>query len=149
MEPSISITKQFKFHAAHFLPNYSGLCGAIHGHEYYLEVTFKSPSLIREGQAKGMIVELDDIKKLIQPIIQELDHSLIVEKLVGEEMKTMSGPYKRVVAIDKPPTTEELAMYIWEWVQDRLVIFNMSNPKIWLKTLRLQETSTGWVTIEE
>ena len=34
----ISITKEFTFDVAHFLPNHKGLCANIHGHTYKLQV---------------------------------------------------------------------------------------------------------------
>ena len=36
---AISVTKIFKFDAAHFLPEHSGKCADLHGHTYRLEVT--------------------------------------------------------------------------------------------------------------
>ena len=37
--PQLSITKIFRYEAAHALMGYDGLCANIHGHSYRLEVT--------------------------------------------------------------------------------------------------------------
>jgi len=73
----ITITKQFRFEAAHTLPNHSGSCKNLHGHSYLLEVEIggvvnkdeKSPSY-------GMIMDFGDLKKIVkEKIIDKLDHT--------------------------------------------------------------------------
>lgn len=76
---TISATKLFVFEAAHQLLNHSGKCARLHGHSYKLEVTVSGP-LQKSGPAEGMIVDFDDLSKVVkEQIIQKFDHQFLNE----------------------------------------------------------------------
>lgn len=61
----ITVTKQFRFEAAHYLPEYEGECKNVHGHSYLLEMEFKSPNKKDyQPQLGAMIVDFGDIKSM-------------------------------------------------------------------------------------
>ena len=71
----LTITKLFEFEAAHFLPDYKGLCKNLHGHTFHLEVTIRSHS---ETLDQGMILDFSLLKKIVEEeIIFKYDHSFI------------------------------------------------------------------------
>ena len=70
----LSVTKEFEFCAAHYLPGHE-LCGRMHGHNYRVLVTFEGGA----SQDQDMVVDFKQIKKVIQPIINHLDHTLLNE----------------------------------------------------------------------
>ena len=76
----IRITKAFKFEMAHALHGYDGLCKNIHGHSYRLWVTIRGELKHEKGHKKdGMVMDFDDIKKIIIPeIVDRYDHSLVL-----------------------------------------------------------------------
>jgi 6-pyruvoyltetrahydropterin/6-carboxytetrahydropterin synthase len=67
-----TVFKEFTFEAAHKLPNVpeGHKCGRLHGHSYRFIVEI-------EGEIDsftGFIIDFADIKQIINPIINELDH---------------------------------------------------------------------------
>lgn len=77
---AISVTKIFKFDAAHFLPEHSGKCADLHGHTYRLEVTVarKDGGLVAEGSSAGMVIDFGDLKAIVQrEIIEKVDHKML------------------------------------------------------------------------
>jgi 6-pyruvoyltetrahydropterin/6-carboxytetrahydropterin synthase len=90
----IEVVKDFRFEAAHFLPNVPDghKCRRIHGHSFRGEVAVRGevdPQL-------GWVVDFADLKRAVDPIVARLDHYLLNE-IAGLEN----------------PTSEILAMWIW------------------------------------
>lgn len=72
-----SITKQFKFEAAHSLPNHDGKCKNLHGHSYVLEVTVSGP-IILDGPKEGMIFDFAELSKIVdKEIVSQWDHQFL------------------------------------------------------------------------
>lgn len=100
---AVSLKKEFKFEAAHFLPKMpeGHKCRRLHGHSFRVEVHVKG----KVNQETGILIDFADIKRHAKPLVQQLDHYLINE--VGEEL-------------DEPllinPTSENLA----KWFYDKL-----------------------------
>lgn len=68
----ITVVKQFKFEAAHRLPDYNGPCSRLHGHTYKLEVGFNN----RIDTQTGMVIDFSKIKEMIKThIVDVLDHT--------------------------------------------------------------------------
>jgi len=87
------VCRKFKFDAAHYLPNYNGVCSRLHGHTWYLEVEFEGPV---SGVA-GFVADFADIKKYVsERVIDRLDHQCLND-----------------VACTNP-TCENLLKWIWE-----------------------------------
>ena len=91
------VTKEFNFCAAHFLPGHEK-CGKMHGHNYRVLVTFRAHEL-REGQ---MVVDFNEIKRAVGPIIDDLDHICLNEHIAFG---------------DWPTTAEEIAGYIFRRIK--------------------------------
>ena len=67
------LRKEYGFEAAHFIYNHPGKCRNLHGHSYKLFVSL-------EGQVNpetGMIIDFDDLSKVVQKVIQQLDHRFL------------------------------------------------------------------------
>ena len=92
----ITVTKKFSISYGHFLPGYSGDCAKQHGHNSEIEVEFTdSPKM--PYAYPGMVVDFKDIKKIVGPIINKLDH---------ENLNDLT-PF-----FSKPPTAENMALYL-------------------------------------
>lgn len=85
-----TISKQFRFEAAHFLPHvHAGhKCGRMHGHSYRVTIEVRG-----EVRADGMVMDFADISAAWGPIAKALDHRLLND------------------IIDNP-TSENLALWI-------------------------------------
>jgi 6-pyruvoyltetrahydropterin/6-carboxytetrahydropterin synthase len=110
----VSITKIFKFEAAHYLPSYVGKCHNIHGHSYCLEIEVSSP-IVTEGSGQGMIMDFGLLKEIVErDVISFCDH-------------------EHLNSIFSNPTAENMVF----WVKERLLD---SLPG--LVRVRLWETDT-------
>ena len=58
------------FSAAHSLRGYKGKCEALHGHNWKVEVSVRSPSLDK----LGMVIDFTDIKTSLKCVLDRLDH---------------------------------------------------------------------------
>jgi 6-pyruvoyltetrahydropterin/6-carboxytetrahydropterin synthase len=69
------LIRTFRFEAAHALPNVPSdhKCRRLHGHSYRVDVHVKGPI----DPAKGWVMDFGDIKKAIQPILDDLDHRML------------------------------------------------------------------------
>jgi 6-pyruvoyltetrahydropterin/6-carboxytetrahydropterin synthase len=67
----LTITRRYHFEAAHFLPHVpeGHKCKRMHGHNYEVEITVAG--LLNEA---GFIVDFWDLDKLVQPLIDLIDH---------------------------------------------------------------------------
>lgn len=68
----MEIFKQFTFDSAHYLPNVheNHKCRRMHGHTYHLTVYIQGEI----GTESGWVIDFHDIKRVIDPIIKEVDH---------------------------------------------------------------------------
>lgn len=116
------LTKKFSFDAAHKLPEYKGKCKNLHGHTYYLEITISG--LV--SKETGMMIDFFDFEKIIEDkILNYLDHSFLNDKI-------------------KMPTTENIALWIWDKLSGE---FLKDNYKLY--EIKLFENSESFVTIRK
>ena len=120
------LTKQFRFEAAHQLPNHRGKCARLHGHSYTLEVSLRGPVKAERGESDdGMVVDLDVIKEVVQAaVISRVDHFNLND------------------IIDGPTTAERIAHWIWDRLEEAEPAFAAM-----LHRIRLWETASGYVEI--
>ena len=73
----ITITKIFRFEAAHSLPNHSGSCKHLHGHSYSLHVEVGGEVDTDENSPTfGMIMDFGKLKRIVnQRVVNVLDHN--------------------------------------------------------------------------
>src|SRR6266545_28157 len=95
MTPTMEVFKEFRFEAAHRLPNTPAehKCSRLHGHSFKVEVHIRGPV----APNAGWVMDFADIKHAFQPLHDELDHNYLNE---------IEGL--------KNPTSENLARWIWE-----------------------------------
>ncbi len=69
------MAKEFRFEAAHFLPNVpeTHQCRKMHGHSYL--VTVRAEGVIDEKQ--GWVMDLQELSEKFAPLLRILDHSLL------------------------------------------------------------------------
>jgi 6-pyruvoyltetrahydropterin/6-carboxytetrahydropterin synthase len=97
----MEIRKSFTIEAAHRLPNLPAThkCARLHGHSFNIEIAVGGAM----DPDKGWIMDYGDIKQAFQPLFDRLDHNYLNE-IAGLEN----------------PTSEHLAMWIWERLQPEL-----------------------------
>ncbi len=132
----LSVTKIFRFEAAHRISNYQGACSNIHGHSYVLHVTVSS-AISRETD---MIFDFKELKKLVnEEIISKMDHALLIKK--SNTNIQLSDGFK-VLYLDNEPTAEMMLGFM----ADKLLSVLPSD--VTLKRLRLYETESSYADWE-
>lgn len=111
----MEIYKEFTFEAAHRLPNVPAghKCARLHGHSFRVRVYVSG----RADDHTGWVMDFGDIKSIVKPVIDQLDHTYLNE----------------IAGLDNP-TSENLAKWIWDRVKP--VLPNLSQ-------IVVQETCTS------
>ena len=104
----MKIAKEFRWEMGHRLPEHFGLCKNIHGHSYKMIVEFEG-----ELDKNQMVIDYYDIEKIINPVIEKLDHAFMVnidDKIVIEFLEKMNS--KKVV-VGFNSTAENICNYLF------------------------------------
>ena len=92
--PVVELVKDFRFEAAHWLPNVpeGHKCRRMHGHSFRGEVAVRGAV----DPQTGWLMDFADLKRAIDPVIARLDHYVLndVDGLTN-------------------PTSEMLAVWVW------------------------------------
>jgi queuosine biosynthesis protein QueD len=116
---SLGITQHFD--AAHFLRNYLGKCGKLHGHTWQVELVLRGRQLNRQE----LLFDFGEAKDLLNKTLSFFDHHYINE----------------VPPFDKlSPTAENLAKFIFSQVKKELPAhLDLVEVKVW-------ESPRAWVS---
>lgn len=76
------LEKEFRWEAAHHLPNHDGRCRRIHGHSFKGRIVVEGPRLHQDGPKRGMLVDYGQLSDVLKPLIEQyLDHHDLNETL--------------------------------------------------------------------
>ncbi len=97
----VELVKEFTFEAAHRLPRVTEThkCARLHGHSFRCEVAVRGDV----EPETGWFIDYADISDAFEPIRQKLDHYYLNE----------------IAGLDNP-TSENIALWIWERLEGRL-----------------------------
>ncbi|MCE9499430.1 MAG: 6-carboxytetrahydropterin synthase QueD [Leptospira sp.] len=112
----IELVREFTFDAAHLLPNVpeGHKCRRLHGHSFRFKIHLKG----KIDPERGWLIDFADIKKIIQPMIDDqLDHY-----------------YLNDVPGLENPTSENIAIWLWKKIKPQLK---------YLEKITLYETCTS------
>lgn len=99
--PAMEIFKSFTLEAAHRLPNVPAghKCARVHGHSFRVELHVAGEI----GEQSGWVMDFGDVKAAFMPLYDQLDHH-----------------YLNDVPGLENPTSENLAMWIWDKLKPAL-----------------------------
>ena len=133
------IEKKYHFYAGHRNENLKDKCFNLHGHTYYVNMFFS----FEYDKETGITFLFSDIDKIVDPIIEQLDHSLLIHrndpllKYINLFCKQEKTPLKLFI-MDNTTSAENLCKIIFEEVESTLPIVKIT----------LQETTSSIVTYE-
>jgi len=113
------VTVEDTFAAGHYLRNYRGKCEKPHGHNYKIRVTLEG----RELDAAGLLLDFKDLKEVMKPAIDRLDHQMVNEL----------QPFTPV-----NPSAENLAKYFYDEASSRLR--QVTKGRVRVKNVTIFET---------
>ncbi len=130
----MKIAKEFHWEMGHRLPEHFGLCKNIHGHSYKMIVEFEG-----EIDEQGMVIDFYDVEKIINPIIEKLDHAFMVKEDDEITLEFLEKLNSKKVVVDFFATVENICNYI----SDKIIKSNL--PKnIKIINVRVYETAEDY-----
>jgi 6-pyruvoyltetrahydropterin/6-carboxytetrahydropterin synthase len=70
-----TLRKQFRFEAAHHLPQHDGKCARVHGHSWVGWLEVQGDHLDTDGPKAGMVLDYADLADAVDPLVETvLDH---------------------------------------------------------------------------
>lgn len=121
----MKIAKEFHWEMGHRLPEHFGKCKNIHGHSYKMIVEFEG-SL----DENGMIMDYFDLKKIVIPIIEDLDHAFMVYKEDKMIIEFLESVKSKKVIVDFQSTVENICKYILTQIQKQKIPQNVNKVKV-------------------
>jgi len=103
----MKIAKEFKWEMGHRLPEHFGQCKNIHGHSYKMLVEFEG-----ELDKNGMVIDYYDVEKIVNPIIEKLDHAFLVNKNDKLTIEFLEKLNSKKVVVDFESTAENICTYL-------------------------------------
>ena len=122
------ITVEESFAAGHYLRDYKGKCENPHGHNYRVRVTLAGQELDKAG----LLVDFKDLKELMKPVIERLDHQMMNDL---EPFATVN------------PSAENLAKHFYEQTSAKLKA--ATNGRVHVKEVTVWETDSTTATYRE
>ncbi|MCO6459790.1 MAG: 6-carboxytetrahydropterin synthase [Saprospiraceae bacterium] len=132
------VAKTFKWEAAHRLPWHSGKCRHLHGHSYKMTVEF-------EGQQdeNGFVIDFNEIKKIVEPYIDQIDHSTIIAEKDTELKQVFDEKAWRYFILPFDTTAENLCLYFLNIIAKENYDILIAN-KITTIGVKVFETGTSY-----
>lgn len=105
------LIRTFRFEAAHALPNVPAghKCSRLHGHSYRVDIHVTGPI----GEQTGWVMDFGDIKRIVEPVLEELDHRCLNE-VPGLGNCTSELLARYLYGRLKPTLTLLSAVTVWE-----------------------------------
>ena len=117
------VTVEAHFSAGHYLRNYHGSCENPHGHNYRACVTLAGEEL----QENGLPFDFKQLKAVIQPVVDSLDHQMINDLPPFTELN---------------PSAENFARYFFEETSRR--ILEATKGRVRMRRCVLYETDRSF-----
>ncbi|RLD18441.1 MAG: 6-carboxytetrahydropterin synthase QueD [Caldiserica bacterium] len=102
------------FSSAHYLRGYKGKCEKLHGHNWKIEVEVEGEELDK----KGLLIDFKKLKKILNNILNELDHRNLNEV-----------PYFK----KKNPSSENIAFYVYKKMKEKIKGLKIVSVSCWEK----------------
>lgn len=133
----MKIAKEFRWEMGHRLPFHKGKCVNLHGHSYMLLLELEG-----ELDENGMLIDYYDLKNIVNPIIEDLDHSFMVHKDDKEVLNFLSKINSKKVVVDFHSTAENISLYLFDKLKESML------KKYAVKiTVRIYETPDDYAEV--
>lgn len=121
----MKIAKEFRWEMGHRLPEHFGLCKNIHGHSYKMIVEFEG-----ELDKNQMVIDYYDVEKIINPVIEKLDHSFMVTKDDKTVLEFLEKMNSKIIVVDFNSTAENICTYLLSEIKKTALPPNISSVKV-------------------
>lgn len=134
----MKIAKEFHWEMGHRLPEHFGKCKNIHGHSYKMIVELEG-----DVENSGMVMDYYDLKKIVNPVIDQLDHAFMVFKEDKEIISFLDKMNSKKVVVEFQSTVENICTYLLQ----KLITAEMP-PNVHKIKVRVYETHDDYAEQE-
>jgi len=134
------IAKEFHWEMGHRLPYHQGVCQNIHGHSYTMRVEVIGTI----DPDTGMVIDYFDMKSLVEPLIDRLDHSFLLDSSDHVLVDFFKQHPMKVNVVDFYSTAENIAHYMLRELIPGFSAF----PSVHRLIIRLRETENTFAEAE-
>jgi 6-pyruvoyltetrahydropterin/6-carboxytetrahydropterin synthase len=115
------------FDAAHFLSGHGGKCRNIHGHRWTVEAAVTG-EIRRCGEDRGMVADFSVLKRTLNALCDDFDHTLIYEKgsLSEDLLAALQSEDFALTEVPFRPTAELLARHFYRKLSDAFVVSSVT-----------------------
>jgi 6-pyruvoyltetrahydropterin/6-carboxytetrahydropterin synthase len=121
----MKIAKEFSWEMGHRLPEHFGKCKNIHGHSYKMIVELEG-----DVDQNGMVLDYFDLKKIINPIVEELDHAFLVYKEDYEVIEFLNRINSKKIVACFQSTVENICSYFLDKIKESNLPANIKSVKV-------------------
>ena len=134
----MKVAKEFHWEMGHRLPEHFGLCKNIHGHSYKMIVELEG-----DLNEQGMIIDFYDVEKIINPIVEKLDHAFMVNKNDTVVLGFLEKMNSKRVVVDFESTVENICTAISEKIVKGNLPDNIKSVSV-----RVYETADAYAEVK-
>ncbi len=111
----MKIAKEFRWEMGHRLTFHQGKCKNLHGHSYkcVIEIT-------GEKDKNGIIIDYYDLSNIVNPVIKELDHSIMVYSEDKELISLLEKLNSKTVIVNFESTAENICHYLIDKIKSKI-----------------------------
>jgi 6-pyruvoyltetrahydropterin/6-carboxytetrahydropterin synthase len=121
----MKIAKEFSWEMGHRLPEHFGKCKNIHGHSYKMIVELEG-----DVDKNGMVLDYYDLKRIINPIVEELDHAFLVYHEDKEVIDFLNKLNSKKVVAEFQSTVENICYYFLHRIKESNLPSNIKSVKV-------------------
>lgn len=121
----MKIAKEFRWEMGHRLTFHKGKCKNLHGHSYKMMIEFGGLP-----DENGMVLDYYDVKEYVGPVVDELDHSIMVYEKDKELQEVLNKLNSRMVVVPFESTAENLCFYFLDKISGLKLPSNIESVKV-------------------
>lgn len=134
----MKIAKEFHWEMGHRLPEHFGKCRNVHGHSYHMIVEIEG-----ELMSSGMVMDYYDLKKIVKPVVEEMDHAFMVHKEDTEIITFLEKLNSKKIVVDFHSTVENISLFVINKLKEAKFPANVKKIKV-----RIFETHDDYAETE-
>ena len=139
----MKVSKRFRWEAAHRLPWHEDGCQHLHGHSYVMWI-----ELDGVPDSGGMVIDFQDIKKVIKPLVEAWDHSILVAENDGKLLEAINLLKSKHFVFPYDTTSENLCLFVVSHLKEHAAAL-MASHQVSSIAVRVQETETCYAELVE
>jgi len=121
----MKIAKDFDWEMGHRLKFHKGKCKNLHGHSYKMTVELEGTL-----DENGMVLDFYDVKQVVAPIVEKLDHAFLVFEEDTELIEILQNLNSKHVTVGFQPTAENICNYFLTAIKNTTLPENIKKVKV-------------------